>query len=262
MLARLYHQTTHAAFNSDKTLCGFKWGWNVTDIYPWLDGQNPSCELCVYLVQGGSLNKVRVEQIELAEHADEIYDLYYDKEQSYAYIGRALGERLRKHSPKENRPYTREAIRLVLNAYAPDRVPGKDFRKDKYEQAKNERQLQELVERLKEAVPCVICGCWVIRRTGYRQRKDGQEIKRTCSTQCSQLWTEVRYKLDNEARERQRKSLAKSILKKPGSRADSEVKWAKSILTQDAPVPNRTYSQEGSKASEAMEQVKKLRNGS
>lgn len=184
-------------------------------------------------------------EVSLAEHIAEISRMYYVEKMSYQEIGDQYGR-------------SREAVRQLLDRSYPDRLSGREFRKELLIQQKKDRDMEELIRRLKEAVPCVICGCWVLRKTGFRGQKE--KTNRTCSPACSKLWVDARYKLDPLSHDRQRQSNARAVLRNPDGRSNSELDWAKRVLSKNPPPPNRTYTQEGSRAAEAMEQIRKLRS--
>lgn len=110
------------------------------------------------------------------------------------------------------------------------------------EERQAQRQLETLCQRMETAKPCVVCGAWVLRDPYYT----------TCSPECADAWVVSRYRLSDDHRERQRMQNARSILRHAENRKPSEVEWAKRMLSDNPPPPNRRYALKGSRASEAV----------
>src|SRR5438045_3958932 len=121
----------------------------------------------------------------LADHANQIRRLYYEEKRSYAEIGSLFGELLRPDWPREQRQFSREAVRQILEASFPDRPSGLQMRKQIHQATTSNRLLRELVSLLSHAVPCPVCGYWVVRQRRDRHLADGSVSKRTCSAECS-----------------------------------------------------------------------------
>lgn len=109
--------------------------------------------------------------------------------------------------------------------------------------AQADEDLTEVLEAMQSAVsrpPCLVCGCWVIRRTGQ-----------TCSTECAALWKIGRYQISDDARQRQRLASARTMLRHPERYKPSQRRWAADMLSDSPPEPNRRYQVRASGAKEA-----------
>lgn len=177
--------------------------------------------------------------VRLADHIDDISEMYFQQGQSYADIAEKYGK-------------TREAVRQFLNKNFPDRESGKEFR-NKINK-KRRTIAEEKAERNRKPVgKCVICGTEVFTNYGGPRAK-----VRTCSPEHAKLWVTARYNLDSDFRKRQRASTARSILKNKEKYRPSSIKWAKKVLEEAMP-PRRSYRLRDSQSSEAFEQVMKIR---
>lgn len=113
---------------------------------------------------------------------------------------------------------------------------------------KGERRLWErLAARMRLALDndriCVVCDCWNLR--GPKQV--------TCSSECAKAYLQLRSFDDYQ---NHRNHLAKTILNKPGAYKPAQIKWAKAMLSDDPPPPNRRFLIPGSKRAEL---IKKYR---
>lgn len=175
----------------------------------------------------------------LADHKDEIHDLYFEQGKPMQEIGDKYGK-------------SREAVRQFLNRHYPDRETGREFR-SRLRAEERERTATEVEEaKVKDAPPCVICGEPVTRPTG------GRGSRRTCSTEHSNLWAKARFLLDPELRERQRQSIARSILKFRQHKKQNEIEWALKVVNGE-PINTRTYVMPGSQARKAFDEVMRIR---
>lgn len=174
----------------------------------------------------------------LSEHIDEIEDLYFVQQLSYQEIADKYGK-------------TREAIRQFLNLHFPKRESGWEFRKTARAQERAVEVAAEDAFILENAPSCVICFKPVLRKTG------GSGKNRTCCHEHAVLWSQARFLLDDNQREKQRKSTAKSVLRYSEDHDESERKWARQVL-RGAP-RQRTYARKDSKAFHAYLEVMRIR---
>ena len=177
--------------------------------------------------------------MKLSDHREEIAHSYFEEGESYQEIANRYGK-------------SREAVRQFLNKYFPDRVPGVSFRKELNEQKRAVVEAERVAKALERAVPCVVCGDPVLRRTG------GQGTKRACSSKHSSLWAKARFLLDEEMGFRQRRSTAKSILKHPRDHSAGKVSWAKKVVAGKASA-GRKFAPRDSEARRAYEEVMEIR---
>jgi len=175
----------------------------------------------------------------LSEHKDDIARLYFEEGHSYQEIADQYG-------------VSREAVRQFLNRYFPERKPGREFRSELRAEKREEKSEEEHQERVKDAIPCIICGDPVTRPLGGRGKR------KTCSPEHSKLWSKARFLLDDELREAQRHSMARSILKYQDSHLPSAVAWATKIVNGEH-INSRTYVMKGSQARLAYEEVMRIR---
>lgn len=174
----------------------------------------------------------------LSDYKDEIEQLYFVERLTYEEIADRYGK-------------SREAVRQFLNRHFPDRVPGREFRRviaQEEREAKDVESEPDPTDRPK----CVICGDPISSGTG------GRGGRKTCSTRHSELWSRARFLLDPVLRERQRQSMARSILRHKKSRQQTSIDWAKKIINGE-PINTRTYVMPDSKAQRAYDEVMKIR---
>lgn len=175
----------------------------------------------------------------LAEHEKDIAQAYFGEGKSYQEIANEYGK-------------SREAVRQFLNRHFPDRVGGRTFRRELRTAERRKEEEVSRAEREVDAPKCVVCFTPVTRKTG------GRGTNRTCSPECSELWSKARFLLDPVLKERQRLSMAKSILRYPQNHVESTVQWAKKVVNGD-PIETRTYVRQNSQAREAYEEVLRIR---
>lgn len=175
----------------------------------------------------------------LSEHTDDIERMYFEQGQSYQEIGDKFGR-------------SREAIRQFLNRHFSDKVRGRDFRSQWIAAERAESDAAEERQRVEDAPKCVICFDPVTRRTG------GRGDNRTCSPEHSDLWAQARFLLDPVLREKQRQSMAKSILNHPDKHVDSAKRWAEKVRNGET-IEARTYVRKDSQARRAYDEVMRIR---
>lgn len=175
----------------------------------------------------------------LSDHEQEIATLYFGEGKSYQDIADQFG-------------VSREAVRQFLNRHFPDRVGGRTFRKE-LRSAEKKATEEALLEARKAGAPeCAVCYDPVTRKTG------GRGENRTCSAHHSELWSKARFLLNEELRERQRLSMANSILRYHESHLPSAVAWAQKVVNGE-PINTRTYVRKESQARQAYEEVMQIR---
>jgi len=107
-------------------------------------------------------------------------------------------------------------------------------------------RLQALEDAAREAGRlCPICGKPLLR-----------EAARTCGGECSVRWRSARYRLDPDSHERHRIAMARTILRRPETRTEAEVDWARRMLSDDPPPPNRRGPVKDSVASAIVREVR------
>lgn len=102
-------------------------------------------------------------------------------------------------------------------------------------------QLAKLLRRIESARPCVVCKSWVLRG----------ESRSTCSSECARVWVTGGRLQTPEGHHAHRLAVARTILREPTTNRPSKVAWAKRMLSDDPPPPNRRFIVPGSKASRA-----------
>lgn len=128
---------------------------------------------------------------------------------------------------------TRERVRQILRA--------RGITMRQVREAENaDRELRQLrlrfiaaCERALTRPPCKVCGAWVIR---------GGDATITCSHECAQRWVKERYILDPEYHERHRLIQAQTYLRAPEKYKPAHIEWAKRMLSNNPPPPNRRYA--------------------
>lgn len=175
----------------------------------------------------------------LPDYHDEIERLYFVDGKTY----QEIGDRFER---------SREAVRQYLNRNFPDREKGTDFRHKIKVESRAKKEDKARRERQINSLPCVICGEPVLRNTG------GKGIRRTCSPEHSVLWSRARFLLDDELRERQRLSMARSILKYREDHLPGAISWSLKIINGE-PVNSKPQTRKDSKARLAYEEVVQIR---
>lgn len=129
---------------------------------------------------------------------------------------------------------TNEAVRQHVALFDPDGDERKKRRAER-ERIKAEQQARAdwatLRERSEKAEPCPVCGCWVLRGSFYV----------TCSPECAKVWTLVRFRLAEDIHEQHRFNQARTILRRPEKYKSNQVSWAKRMLSDSPPPPNRRF---------------------
>lgn len=182
--------------------------------------------------------------------------LYVNAELTMEEIGRRYG-------------VTRERIRQVL---AEQGVVGRKEHERRRRQIRRaqraalvKKTLEQCLTQMQRAIDenrrCVVCNAWVIREasSGYSSTPHGGGVARTiglktCSPECSEWWRKGGRYLYDDVYEQHRVTQAKSILRRPERYKDSQVEWAKRMLSDNAPPPNRRYVIPGSWLSGAADQ--------
>lgn len=175
-------------------------------------------------------------------HEEDLIRLYYVEGKSYQAIGKIYGK-------------SREAIRLALNEARPNRFAGSEFR-EFWDTVRREQDAAIKKAEFERIAPrCVICGDKVLRKTG------GQGRNRTCSPEHSALWTRARFLLDPVLKQRQRISMAHSVLRNREKHATGAVTWAENILAGKLPVNQESpeSTQSNSLAQQAYREVMRIR---
>src|SRR5262245_41754230 len=136
---------------------------------------------------------------------------------------------------------TRERIRQIL--MEKDVPPARE----RQAQRIKEQQLAGLVERLKAAKPCVVCGCWVIRpQTGSRPVL-------TCSVECSKAYRHLRYHIDRSFHNRRQLATARWIAAH-ADRVSRATYWhAVKVLNGEPTAYHGRWTNEGSYVSELID---------
>lgn len=157
---------------------------------------------------------------------------------SYAEVGADWGlsearvkDILQVHMPEDERRALRQARRAAEKAEAA-------IRRDEERRARN---LTLLLERMATAQRCRVCPAWNLR---------GQRFL-TCSTECTKVWVVGRYQIDDGERERHRTAQARTILADPERYPASRAEWARRVLSDDPPPPNRRWRVANSAATRA-----------
>lgn len=161
---------------------------------------------------------------------------------SYAEIGADHGlskdrvrEIVRLHMPEDERWELYRARVAAEKAEA-------TIRRDEERRVRN---LALLLERMATARRCRVCPGWNLRGERFI----------TCSTECTNVWVVGRYQLDDGARERHRTAQARTVLADPERYPASRVEWARRVLSDDRPPPNRRWRVASSAATRAAERA-------
>ena len=109
---------------------------------------------------------------------------------------------------------------------------------------------QEVLRREERVIECAVC-----RRPHIARSRRS----RTCSPECAEIYPKVRYHLDEEARHLHRVSQAKVILSSPGRYRESQIVWAKRMLSESPPPPNRSFTKKGSSVERLLRKVDRVR---
>ena len=177
----------------------------------------------------------------LLDHKEDIARMYFVQGKSYQEVADEFG-------------VTREAVRQFLNRQFPDRQRGHAFRQEFRRAERDRAKTEDLKARTVDAPPCVVCYEPVTRRTG------GRGTNRTHSPECSELWSKARFLLDEGLREKQRLSMAHSILRYKESHLPSAITWANKVIKKK-PINARTYIRRDSEARRAYDEVMRIRAG-
>lgn len=178
----------------------------------------------------------------LKTYKKDIHQAYFVEGQSYQQIADRYGK-------------SREAVRQFLNNHFPEEpVKGREFRQQRRQEDREKREAALEEAREKIAPVCVVCYSPVLRKTG------GRGPNRTCSPYHSELWSKARFLLDPDLRERQRQSMARSILRYPNLHKPSSVDWAHRVIGGQ-PVNSGNRTHQDSQARQAYEEVLQIREG-
>ena len=82
---------------------------------------------------------------------------------------------------------------------------------------------------------------------------------RTCSAKCAEIYPRVRYRLDSSARDAHRIAQAKVMLANPDRYKPSQVAWARRMLSDAPPPPNRSFTKKGSSVERLLRKVDRAR---
>jgi hypothetical protein len=150
---------------------------------------------------------------------------------------------------------TPQAVSLVLIARGVDtkanqrtaRVAARIAR----DSAKADAMYAKVLVAMANAVPCCVCGNWVVRTNCYHNES---QRNRTCSPECGKLWRtgSVRFAVSATESEVHRAQCARSILRHPDGQRPSKIAWAERVLSDDPPPKNRTYAVSTSLTTQAL----------
>lgn len=118
------------------------------------------------------------------------------------------------------------------------------------ERERNRSEREALEERRRTAPPCKVCGAKVMRQ---RQGEAGDYI--TCSPECAEAWVRIRYAIDEEAHRQHRLIQARTYLRNPSAYNPSQVRWAKKMLSDSPPEPNRRYQVPDSTTTQILKEI-------
>lgn len=136
---------------------------------------------------------------------------------------------------------SREWIRLSVQAVDPNAArKARAERRLTRDSALQWEQTKVLLKRMQSAIDedlhCVVCGAWVIRPPRNNGRKNATNF--TCSQECAVAWPIIR---TADLQEEHRKQQARSILNNPDGKAPTKIAWAKAMLSENPPPPNRSW---------------------
>lgn len=140
---------------------------------------------------------------------------------------------------------TRERMRQLIKEIDPD-APKKHmaYRKAVTAEKENARLAEQLKVRMQEAIDkdrkCVVCGAWVIRKT---QGRAADHHNLTCSPEHAAIWPVLRT-VDHDHKHRIHQ--ARSTMNNLDTRSESQIAWAKAMLSDNPPKKNRSYINPGS----------------
>lgn len=156
--------------------------------------------------------------------------------------GATLGEIAREYG------LTRERVRQICTAADPGHTEKANrARADRKEQERRDRHEQYLREVQQSDRQCPVCLSKMHPSVATRVK--------TCGGECAEVWAKARYHLDDSEWHRHRESVAKSIINHSHSRRDSEVAWAKRVVSGDAPEPRGRWYVAGSEVERLMNEV-------
>lgn len=123
----------------------------------------------------------------------------------------------------------RHMIRLYLQTLGTTPAAVK-ARRDR--EAKERALYEQLLGRMTHPRRCQACPAWVLRG----------DFK-TCSSECAKAirTSSRRYWLNPDLRERHRVQQARTVLRRPEKYKPSHIEWAKRMLSDNPPPPNRTW---------------------
>jgi hypothetical protein len=108
--------------------------------------------------------------------------------------------------------------------------------------------LDVVLAAMASAVPCAVCGGWVVRE-GPR---NPSQPTRTCSPECAGIWPIIRYRHNPEVHDRQRVANARRFLAHPERYTPSKLRWAERMMSDNPPPPNRRFAVPNSLATKAL----------
>jgi hypothetical protein len=193
-----------------------------------------------------SARRMRPEDDLLALPEEDVYRLidvayrHLFMEQSMAEIGRDFG-------------VSRERVRQWLEKLPPT-MRGPAGREKIYWNAARRQMLVTIIERLNEEIVCAVCGGWVIRRRRGPRSTSEAEFP-TCSRECAETIEVARWRVSNDLHERHRRYVARSILNHPEGKSVSKIGWAKAMLSDDPPPPNRRFALPDSNATRVAKRI-------
>lgn len=127
--------------------------------------------------------------------------------------------------------FTRERVRQIFERAG---IAHTTTKRDARARARLARQRDRLLVAMADALtrpPCRICGAWIIRGSKYS----------TCGPDCAAEWVRVRYLIDPDEHHKHRIRIARMIVKNPDKYGGSKLAWARRMLSDNPPPPNRRY---------------------
>lgn len=115
-----------------------------------------------------------------------------------------------------------------------------------------EKVFLNFVERVKEVVPCTICGYWVLRRTRGKLTDNP-----TCSPRCAEDWRIARYHLSEKVRTQIQRSAANWVVNHPThpSVTKERLTYSQKILAGEPIQSNGRWTIPGSQAAEVVKRL-------
>jgi hypothetical protein len=138
---------------------------------------------------------------------------------------------------------TRERIRQIIALVYPNAASRKrQLQAARDKQRRNQEELEKVRQAREDNQRCVICGDLMLTRRQWR----------TCSPECSEAYMTIRY-LPEISGNRHAVHVATSIIRHSEKYKNTQIAWAKRVLTADGDVaPNRRYLVPGSKSAETV----------